>query len=202
MGNLRMAQKAKPRKSSAADDPRRSQALTNYEAGLRALQQHNFEAAKPLFEKVLASGDKELRERAAIHLRSCEHNLDRSTTRLSKIATARIPFTLRIGAAERSALENLSKIEGRPINQLLNEAIKSYLSKRGQKERSLESNLASLRAYRKQDPGFERAIAAFVEAEASIEDPLEGKPVERPVGEGTLKPAGPVQSRVREVLGA
>ena len=39
---------------------------------------------------------------------------------------ARIPFTLRIEAEERAALENLSKIEGRPVNQLLNEAIKSF----------------------------------------------------------------------------
>jgi hypothetical protein len=55
---------------------------------------------------------------------------------------------------ERAALEHLSKVEGRPMNQLLNEAIKSYLSRKGRKERSLEANLAALRAYRKQDPGF------------------------------------------------
>jgi len=115
---------------------------------------------------------------------------------------ARIPFTLRIDPEERSALQNLSKIEGRPINQLLNEAIKSYLSRRGRKERSLEANLNSLRAYRKQDPGFRRAIAAFVEAEASLEDPLEGKPLEGEFVGGQLKPAGPVQSKIREILGA
>lgn len=95
---------------------------------------------------------------------------------------ARIPFTLRIDSEERSALENLSKIEGRPINQLLNEAIKSYLRRRGQKERSLEANLKNLQAYRKQDPGFRRAIAAFVEAEASTDDPLEGQPEPKGLG--------------------
>jgi predicted transcriptional regulator len=115
---------------------------------------------------------------------------------------ARIPFTLRIDAEERAALKNLSKVEGRPINQLLNEAIKGYLSRRGRKERSLEANLAALRAYRKQDPGFQRAIAAFVEAEASLEDPLEGEPMEGQFVEGQLKPAGPVQSKIRELLGA
>jgi hypothetical protein len=115
---------------------------------------------------------------------------------------ARVPFTLRIGTEERAALEHLSKIEGRPINQLLNEAIKSYLSRRGRKERSLEADLAGLRAYRKQDPKFQRAIAAFVEAEASLEDPLEGEPVEGQFVEGELKPAGPVQSKIRELLGA
>ena len=115
---------------------------------------------------------------------------------------ARIPFTLRIDSEERAALKNLSKVEGRPINQLLNEAIKSYLSRRGRKERSLEANLAGLRSYRKQDPGFQRAIAAFVEAEASLEDPLEGEPIEGQFVEGQLKPAGPVQSKIRELLGA
>ena len=113
---------------------------------------------------------------------------------------ARVPFTLRIDAEERSALENLSKIEGRPINQLLNDAIKSYLLQRGKKERSLEVQLAGLRAYRKKDPKFERAIAAFVEAEASLEDPLEGEPIEG--FEESIKPAGPVQSKIREVIGA
>jgi predicted transcriptional regulator len=115
---------------------------------------------------------------------------------------ARIPFTLRIDPEERSALQNLSQVEGRPINQLLNEAIKSYLVRQGKKERSLEAHLADLRAYRKRDPGFRRAIAAFVEAEASSADPVEGKPVEGQFVDGQLKPVGPVQSKIREILGA
>jgi hypothetical protein len=114
----------------------------------------------------------------------------------------RVPFTLRIDPEERAALKHLSKIEGRPINQLLNEAIKSYLSQRGRRERSLEADLAALRAYRKQDPGFRRAIEAFVDAEASLKDPLEGEPLEGQFVEGQFKPAGPVQSKVRELLGA
>jgi hypothetical protein len=115
---------------------------------------------------------------------------------------ARTPFTLRIDAKERVALVNLSKVEGRPINQLVNEAIKSYLIRRGRRERGLEANLAGLRAYRKKDPGFKRAIAAFVEAEASLEDPLEGEPKEGQFVEGQLKPAGPVQTKIRDLLGA
>src|ERR1022692_489839 len=93
----------------------------------------------------------------------------------------RVAFTLRIDAEERAALEILSKVEGRPINQLLNEAIKTFLSRRGRKERSLEASLAGLKAYRKRDPRLKRAIAAFVDAEASLaasqDDPLEGVPV-------------------------
>ena len=63
-----------------ADDPRTSQALQSYETGLRALQEHKFEKAKPLFEKVLASGSKELSDRATIHLSICNQNLERSAT--------------------------------------------------------------------------------------------------------------------------
>ena len=115
---------------------------------------------------------------------------------------ARSAFTLRIDAEERNALKNLSKVEGRPINQLLNEAIKSYLRRKTQRERSLEATLKSLEAYRKKDPGFKRAIAAFAEAEASIKDPLEGEPFEEDGPENSSKPEGPVQSGMREVLGA
>src|SRR5450755_4306724 len=115
---------------------------------------------------------------------------------------SRIAFTLRIDARERAALANLSKVEGRPINQLLNEAIKIYLGRRGPIEHKLEANLAGLREYRKQDPGFRRAIDAFVGAEASIKDPLEGEPIIGEFVAGKFKPAGPVQSKIRELLGA
>lgn len=109
---------------------------------------------------------------------------------------ARVPFTLRIEAAERAALRNLSKIEGRPINQLLNEAIRSYLRRRGIRERDLETQLAALRAYRKKDPGFKHAIEAFVEGEVSQRDPLEGELIE-----DLDEPVGPVQSKIREAMG-
>ena len=111
---------------------------------------------------------------------------------------ARTAFTLRIDAEERAALKILSKLERRPINQLLNEAIKSYLRRKGRNERSLETDLRRLDAYRKKDPKFWRAITKFVEAEATVKDPLEGQPFE----ETSENPSGPVQSKVREVLGA
>jgi len=75
-----MAQKANPKKSSITDDPRASQALQHYETGLRALQEHKFDKAKPLFQKVLGGGSKELSDRAAIHLSICNQHLERSTT--------------------------------------------------------------------------------------------------------------------------
>lgn len=75
-----MAQKATSKKPPVADDPRVTQALQNYEAGLRALQEHKFEKAKPLFQKVLAGPTKELTDRAAVHLSICNQHLERSTT--------------------------------------------------------------------------------------------------------------------------
>jgi tetratricopeptide (TPR) repeat protein len=75
-----MAQKATPKKAAVPEDPRITQALQNYETGLRALQEHKFEKAKPLFQKVLAGPSKELTDRAAVHLSICNQHLERTTT--------------------------------------------------------------------------------------------------------------------------
>jgi tetratricopeptide (TPR) repeat protein len=74
-----MAQKITPKKTSVADDPHFAQALQNYEAGLRALQERKFEKAKLLFQKVLAAPGRELIDRASVHLSTCTQNLERST---------------------------------------------------------------------------------------------------------------------------
>jgi hypothetical protein len=114
---------------------------------------------------------------------------------------ARRAFTLRIDAQERAALQSLSKVERRPVNQLVNEAIKLYLSRPRKKEMSLQSTLDKLREYRKSDPGFERAIAAVVNAEAEmVEDPAEGEAGE--LVEGQFRPFGSVERKIRELLGA
>ena len=75
-----MAQKATPKKAAVPEDPRVAQALQNYEAGLRALQEHKFEKAKPLFQKVLDGPSRELTDRAAVHLSICNQHLERATT--------------------------------------------------------------------------------------------------------------------------
>jgi|SRR5215469_3546241 len=113
---------------------------------------------------------------------------------------ARTVLTLRIDARERNALRSMSKVEGRPVNQLLIEAIKSYLEQKGRRESILEANLKTLREYRRKDPGFGRAMAAFVEAEASQKDPLEGEPVESDT-ENRSQPIGELQNKLREVIG-
>lgn len=79
-----MAQKPSPKKSPVAEDPRATQAMQNYEAGLRALQEHKFEKAKPLFEKVLAGPTRELTDRASIHLSICNQHIDRSNAQQFK----------------------------------------------------------------------------------------------------------------------
>jgi tetratricopeptide (TPR) repeat protein len=48
------------------------------------LQEHKFDKAKPLFQKVLAGGSKELSDRAAIHLSICNQHLDRSSAQQFK----------------------------------------------------------------------------------------------------------------------
>src|SRR5690242_19092954 len=113
---------------------------------------------------------------------------------------ARTAFTLRIDPEERNALKHLSKIEGRPINQLLIEAIKIYVGQKGRKEGSLEASLKMLRDYRRKDPGFKRAIAGFVEGETTTKDPLEGEAIELPSQEPS-QPISPLQGKLREVIG-
>jgi tetratricopeptide (TPR) repeat protein len=72
-----MAQKAAPNKKTITEDPRYVQALQSYEAGLRAMQEHKFDKAKPHFQKVLTGPSKELIDRATVHLNICSQHLDR-----------------------------------------------------------------------------------------------------------------------------
>ncbi len=66
-------------KRSLADDPQFQQAVQNYEAGLRALQEHKFERAKAFFQKVVSGASRELADRAAVHLNTCNQQLSRAT---------------------------------------------------------------------------------------------------------------------------
>lgn len=65
-----MAQKTTPKKS-VADDPRYTQAVQNYEAGLRAMQERKFDKAKTHLQKVIGGPSKELADRASVHLNIC-----------------------------------------------------------------------------------------------------------------------------------
>lgn len=89
-----MSQKATPKKAAAPGDPRAAQALQAYEAGLRALQEHKFEKAKPLFQKVLAGGSSEFCDRAAMHLSICNQHLERSTANQFKTVEEHFDYTV------------------------------------------------------------------------------------------------------------
>ena len=67
-------------KKSIADDPHFAQAVQNYEAGLRAMQEHKFEKAKGHLQKVVGGPSKELTDRASVHLNACNQHLERTTT--------------------------------------------------------------------------------------------------------------------------
>jgi tetratricopeptide (TPR) repeat protein len=73
-----MTQKTTPKKA-AREDPVFAQAVQNYEAGLRAMQEHKFEKAKSHLLKVIG-GPKELADRATVHLSICNQHSERATT--------------------------------------------------------------------------------------------------------------------------
>ena len=81
-------------------------------------------------------------------------------------------------------------MDGRPVNELLREAIRQYLSQ--QESGGPEGTTSALRAYRKQNPRFKNAIDEFVEAEARFEDPIEGELMQEKLG--------PVQRKIRAIL--
>ena len=64
-----------PAKPKVKVDPLFTQAVQNYESGLKAMQGHRFELAKASFTKVLEGPSKELADRARVHLNSCQQQL-------------------------------------------------------------------------------------------------------------------------------
>src|SRR5215467_10228510 len=62
-------------KSVFKTDPAFAQAVQNYEAGLKAMQEHKFEKAKGLLEKITSTGPRELADRARVHLNTCNQQL-------------------------------------------------------------------------------------------------------------------------------
>jgi tetratricopeptide (TPR) repeat protein len=74
-----MAQKTTPKKS-VGDDPRFAQAVQNYEAGLRAMQEHKFDKAKTHLQKVVSGPSKELADRASVHMNACNQHTERTVT--------------------------------------------------------------------------------------------------------------------------
>jgi len=111
------------------------------------------------------------------------------TTRTGGKAT-----TYRLSPHLQKGLALLGKVRKMSANQMVNEAVGEYLESRtAVVEADLQETLRRVRAFRESDPNFESAIAKFAEAEATLgeEDPVEGS---------TTPTAGPVQTRVRELI--
>jgi len=79
-GHVIQMQKASTSKTPPPPDPKYTQAVQNYEAGLKAMQERKFDKAKGLLEKVLAGSSRELADRARVHLNTCNQQLSRGAT--------------------------------------------------------------------------------------------------------------------------
>jgi hypothetical protein len=65
----------------------------------------------------------------------------------------------------------LSKVQGRPQNQLVNEAVRALVSTRARDmEVDPKFTLARLKAHRLRDPTGDQSMAAAMEAEPTVED--------------------------------
>ncbi len=80
-----MAQKTAPKKAQT-EDPRHTQAVQSYEAGLRAMQEHKFDKARTHLQKAVSGPSRELADRASVHLSACTQQLERSAANQFKSA--------------------------------------------------------------------------------------------------------------------
>jgi tetratricopeptide (TPR) repeat protein len=71
---------APPQKPTFKEEPGFAQAVQNYEGAIKAMQEHKFEKAKTLLEKVIAGGSRELLDRARVHLNLCNQQLAAGST--------------------------------------------------------------------------------------------------------------------------
>jgi tetratricopeptide (TPR) repeat protein len=76
---VEMARRPQP-KPPPQKDPRFAQTVGNYEAALKAIQERKFERAKGLLQKVIDGPSTELADRAAVHLKLCQHQMAHAST--------------------------------------------------------------------------------------------------------------------------
>ena len=91
-------------------------------------------------------------------------------------------------------LELLQRVQRKPLNRLISEAVRSYVALRSvEVESDLREILDRVRAYRRSDPDFRRMWAEFVDTETrhAKQDPVEGS---------GQKSIGPAQTLVRGLL--
>lgn len=105
--------------------------------------------------------------------------------------------TIRIREDVQAGLRLLEAHSGvrRPLNKWVNLALADFIDRQiAPIEEELDQALKNIKAYRKTDPGYKKAIKAFIEAEVAhaTEDPMEGTRERSAVG--------PAVSMVREML--
>jgi tetratricopeptide (TPR) repeat protein len=67
-------------KAAPPPDPRFTQAVQNFEAGMKALQSQKFDKAKSLLEKVLEGPTRELADRARMYINVCNQQMSKTST--------------------------------------------------------------------------------------------------------------------------
>ena len=67
-------------KHTLVSDPQLAQLLQSYEGGLRAMQEHKYDKAKTLLQKVASGANRELADRASVHLNACNQQMERGAT--------------------------------------------------------------------------------------------------------------------------
>ncbi len=75
----------------------------------------------------------------------------------------------RLDPITQSALLHLSKLLGRPMNKLVNEAVRDYLLNTSRKEREIAESLSNLQAYRERDLQVAEPSAAYANAPPASE---------------------------------
>lgn len=102
--------------------------------------------------------------------------------------------TFRLDPPLQEGLVLLQGVLKQPLNRLVNEAVRGFIQKRtAEVESDLQQVLQRVKAYRRSDPKFEKAIAKFVDVEARFgsADPAEGR---------AEAGAGPAQAMVHKLL--
>ncbi len=105
--------------------------------------------------------------------------------------------TFRLDPAVQAGLALLSEMQGRPQNQVVNDAVREWVNK-GVAEAAVDlgATLERLRAYQAGDPIGVKSMDAAMRAEAAVEqDPAQGVRARRRLA------LGPASARMLEKLG-
>ncbi|MBI3490263.1 MAG: hypothetical protein HY047_00440 [Acidobacteria bacterium] len=116
-------------------------------------------------------------------------------TRTSRVK----PITVRLAPELQRGMDILRIALKRPVNKMINEAVKGFIQKRtAEVETDLAGMLSQIKAHKRRDPKFDAAFDEWADAEAKFggEDPAEG--VVEP--ETVDAKVGPTQTLVRELL--